>query len=168
MLTSGMSVKLLAASLVAGAVILVVAFSLESKPLYSYSVGDFLKQDLRAREVKVQGVLVHGSLCKVDAGCGYRFAIAGFPYWQDASEPSSRSVPVLDVSYEDCALPDTFRDIPGYDITVTVQGERCEACHEFSATKLMAKCPGKYQRPLDGEHLAVSPIPRCPAPSPRL
>lgn len=162
-----MSRKLLAASLVAGVAIIVVAFQFDSKPMYSYGVRDFLARDLRDREVRVQGVLVGGSFCKVEPDCGYRFAIADEFSGQDASAPSSRSRPTLAVSYDGCVIPDTFRDVPGYDLRVTVQGERCATCHDFKATQLVAKCPAKYEMPAGGYPPAL-PIPPCDALKPRM
>lgn len=161
-----MSRKLLAASLVAGIAIVVVAFQFESKPMYSYGVRDFLARDLRAREVRVQGVLVRSSLCKVAPDCGYRFSIADEFYGKDASAPSS-GAPTLAVSYDGCVIPDTFRDVPGYDMTLTVQGERCKSCHAFEATQLIAKCSTKYQMP-DGGYPAARPIPLCDEPRPSM
>ncbi|HYJ11121.1 MAG TPA: cytochrome c maturation protein CcmE [Polyangiaceae bacterium] len=160
-----MSRKLLAASLVAGAAIIVVAFQFESKPIYSYRVGDFLARDLRAQEVRVGGVLVRGSLCKVEPDCGYRFAIADSLY---GGEGSSFSRPTLAVRYEGCVIPDTFRDAPGYDMTVTVQGERCKTCHDFEATQLIVKCPGKYEMYPDGGYPLAGPVPLCDALEPRM
>jgi cytochrome c-type biogenesis protein CcmE len=159
--------KLLAASLVAGIAIIVVAFQFESKPMYSYGVRDFLARDLRAREVRVHGVLVRGSLCKSEPDCGYRFSIADEFYGQDGSASSSGSRPTLAVSYDDCVLPDTFRDVAGYDLSVTVQGERCKTCHAFNATQLIAKCPAKYQMP-DGGYPPARPILLCDAPKPSM
>jgi len=82
--------------------------------------------------VRVQGTLVHGTLCKVTADCGYRFSL------EEAGQQ-------LSVAYEECVLPDTFRDIPGWDVYISVEGERCQTCHDFQATRVMAKCPAKYQ-----------------------
>jgi cytochrome c-type biogenesis protein CcmE len=160
-----MSRKLLAASLVAGAAILVVVFQSESEPVYSYRVGEFLARDLRAREVRVKGMLVRGSLCKVEPDCGYRFAIADSLY---SEEGSPVSPPALAVSYDGCTIPDTFRDVPGYDIQIAAQGERCKTCHDFKATQLIAKCPGKYEMYTDGGYPPAPPIPLCDALKPRM
>ena len=160
-----MSRKLLAASLVAGAAIIVVAFQFESKPIYSYRVSEFLARDLRAHEVRVQGVVVRGSLCKIEPDCGYRFAIADSDYRREGSPFSE---PTLAVSYDACVIPDTFRDVPGWDFSVTVQGERCKTCHDFKATQLMVKCPGKYEMYTDGGYPPALPIPLCDALKPRM
>jgi len=164
-----MSRKLLAASLAASAAIVVVAFNFDTKPLHSYRLGDYLSRDLRDREVRVEGVLVHGSLCKTRGDCGYRFSLTDqFYVPEDAAAPSPESRPTLAVSYDGCVIPDGFGEIPGYDVTVIVQGERCQTCHDFKATQLMTKCPAKYQRPADGGlHLGALPIPLCDALKPR-
>jgi cytochrome c-type biogenesis protein CcmE len=165
-----MSRKLLAASLAGGAAIIAVAFQFDSKPLYSYRVGDYLLRDLRDREVRVEGALVHGSLCKARRDCGYRFSLTDqFHVTEDAAAPPPESRPTLAVSYDGCVIPDGFGDIPGYDVTITVQGERCQTCHDFEATLLMARCPAKYQGLADGGlHLRAPPIPPCDALKPRM
>ncbi|HKY34702.1 MAG TPA: cytochrome c maturation protein CcmE [Polyangiaceae bacterium] len=163
-----MSKKLLAASLAAGAGILVVAFRFESKPMYR--VGDFLARDVRDQEVKVQGLLVRGSLCRVQSDCGFRFSIADHLYQSDAISHSRWSRPTLAVSHDGCFLPDTFRDQPGVaEVTVTVQGERCQTCHDFKATQLMAKCSCKYEMGADGGvHFQAPTPPLCDALKPRM
>jgi cytochrome c-type biogenesis protein CcmE len=164
-----MSRKLLAAALAGGAAIIVVAFQFESKPIYGYRVGEFLARDLRDREVKVEGLLVRGSLCKVEKDCGYRFSITDYFYAPDAAAASYEPPPTLAVSYDGCIIPDTFRDVPGYDVTVTMQGERCQTCHDFKATQIMAKCPSKYQIPVDGGvYPSATPTPLCDALKPRM
>jgi len=138
-----MSRKLLAVSLVAAASVATLVLQLEPKALYAYSVRDFLSREVRAREVRVAGQLVHGTLCQVPADCGYRFAVS------DSARASAEAanVPTLAVHYDGCQLPDTFRDVSGYDITISVEGERCQTCHDLRATRIMAKCPAKYQLP---------------------
>lgn len=125
--------KLLVASLLAATVVLVLVFGF-SKPsaIYSFGVAQFLERGLADETVRVRGTLVHGTLCKVTADCGYRFSL---------SEASQQ----LSVAYDECVIPDTFRDLPGLDIDITVEGERCQACHDFKATQVIAKCPAKYE-----------------------
>src|SRR5687767_4472665 len=116
-----MSKKLLAVSLAGAVGIVVGAFQLESKPIYySYRVADFLSRDVRDREVKLEGLLVRGSLCRVEEDCGYRFALTDFLYQPDAD--ARVHLPTLSVSYDGCILPDTLRDVPGYELSITVQG----------------------------------------------
>jgi cytochrome c-type biogenesis protein CcmE len=143
--------KLLVASLLAAAVVLAMVFGL-SKPqlIYSVSVAEFLKRGMADEAIRVRGMLVHGTLCKSTAECGYRFRL------QDSAQQ-------LSVAYDECVVPDTFRDVPGVDIEVTAEGERCQGCHDFKATRIMAKCPGKYEMngPLSRP---AAPIPLCKSP----
>jgi cytochrome c-type biogenesis protein CcmE len=103
-------------------------------------------------------------LCKVDADCDYRFRIA--------DSLASHSLEQLSIRYDGCALPDTFRDfrdVPGIDLELTVEGERCRTCHDFKASAILAKCPGKYEIPLDAGHLRSAPaVPRCLAITPKI
>lgn len=165
-----MSKKLLAGSLAGAVGIVALVFSpLESKPIYALGVRDFLARDMRDREARVEGRLVHGSLCREEEACGYRFTLADLFDGADAGAqvPSSRAM--LSVHYEGCVLPDTFRDIPGLDFAITVQGERCQTCHDFAATQVIAKCPGKYELRVDGGPQSMAPpIPRCDALEPRM
>ena len=49
----------------------------------------------------------------------------------------------LDVRYPQCVVPDTFRDLPGTEVAVTVEGRLASVGH-FEADRIMAKCPSKY------------------------
>jgi len=160
-----MSKKLLIGSLVLSAGILALAAGpLRPKPRYTRSVVDVLKHDIRDERTRVQGVLVKGSLCEIEPGCGYRFKMAD-SYWNDPIGPKPTELSVL---YEACVIPDTFRDVPGLDVELTVEGERCQTCHDFKADQIMAKCPSKYQMYLDGGHPSSKPPPRCSELTPRM
>jgi cytochrome c-type biogenesis protein CcmE len=164
-----MSKKLLAASLVGAVGIVALAFQLESRPIYSYGLGEFLARDLRDREVRVEGRLVRGSLCRVEEACGYRFVLTDELDQPDAEAPFPESGPTLSVSYDGCTIPDTFGDVPGLDLTIKVQGERCQACHDFEATQIVIRCPPKYERRYDdGLQLPARPPPLCSALEPRM
>lgn len=157
-----MSRKLLLLSLAASAGIVVGVLQLETPTIYSFGVRDFLARDIRGREVRVSGRLVPGTLCKVTEASGYRFVLAE-PYpLGDAGGAT------LAVHYEGGPLPDTFRDVPGYDLSVVTQGERCQTCHDFRASQIMAKCPGKYEYPSGvAVHRGAASPPRCDAAAPR-
>ena len=142
-----MGKKLLVASLLAAAVVLAVAFGSSKPPIYSVTVAEFLKAGMADETVRVRGVLVHGTLCKITAECGYRFRL------QDSGQQ-------LSVAYDECVVPDTFRDEPGVDIEISAEGERCQGCHELKATQIVAKCPAKYE--LNGPwSRPAAPIPLC-------
>jgi len=57
------------------------------------------------------------------------------------------------VHYPQCSVPDTFRDVPNVDVEVTAEGTLTET-GTFDASRIMAKCPSKYemeQRAASGE-----------------
>lgn len=85
---------------------------------------------LVGRKVRVEGELVPGTLAKRDQPCEYRFTIH-----KDKDE--------LPVRYKQCVIPDTFRDMPGGGVNVTIEGA-LNAQGEFEATLVMAKCASKY------------------------
>jgi cytochrome c-type biogenesis protein CcmE len=141
-----MSRKVLLGTLLVNAAVLGLVFGTNvTRPIYSFGVADFLTRPRWDERVRVQGTLVHGTLCKVEEPCEYRFALS------DRGQS-------LTVSYESCVVPDTFRDVPGLDLRVTVEGERCQGCHDFEAAVVMAQCPAKYQL---NASAAPLPIPRC-------
>ena len=76
-------------------------------------------------------MLVHGSLQKREAPCEYRFTIT----------KNGKEVPVR---FPSCVIPDTFKDVPGVDVGVTVEGQ-LRADNSFDATNIFAKCPSKYE-----------------------
>lgn len=141
-----MSRKVLLGTLLVNAAVLGLVFETNvTRPIYSVGVADFLTPPRSDERVRVRGTLVHGSLCKVEQPCEYRFALS------DRGQS-------LTVSYESCVVPDTFRDVPGLDLQVTVEGERCQGCHDFEASLVVAQCPAKYEMNASGAPL---PIPRC-------
>jgi len=95
-----------------------------------------------ARPVRVEGNLVHGTLEKRDQPCEYRFVM----------EKNGAELPV---SFPQCVVPDTFRDVAGMDVGVTVEGE-LQPDGSFVASTVLAKCPSKYemkQRAASGEQM---------------
>jgi cytochrome c-type biogenesis protein CcmE len=100
-------------------------------------------QDQDARSLRVQGVLVPGSLTKREEPCEYRFQVRQ----KDNADGAK-----MDVRFSQCIVPDTFRDVPGIDVEVTVTGQKQE--NHFQADTIAAKCPSKYemqQRQFAGE-----------------
>jgi cytochrome c-type biogenesis protein CcmE len=99
--------------------------------------------ELGTRNLKVQGILVAGSLTKREEPCEYRFKIRQ----KDAPDGA-----VMSVHFPQCIVPDTFRDVPGIDVEATVTGQLVGG--HFQASTIEAKCPSKYemeQRQLAGE-----------------
>lgn len=123
---------LLVALLAIGAGIVGLVMSFQEAAVYAKSVDQLLAEQskLAGRPVRVEGDLVKGSLVHQEKPCEYRFKIAS----------NGREIPVR---YGQCVVPDTFRDMPGMDVKVTVEG-KLQASGEFEATQIMAKCPSKY------------------------
>lgn len=85
---------------------------------------------LMGRKVRVEGELVPGTLVKRDDPCEYRFTM----------HSGGKELPVR---YAQCVIPDTFRDVPGGGVQVTVEGTLASPS-QFDATLVMAKCTSKY------------------------
>lgn len=117
----------------AAAIVGVVLVGFQDKGMYSKNVDDLIKQKSKfvGKPVRAEGNLVHGSLVKRESPCEYRFTI----------EKNGTSVPVR---YAKCIVPDTFRDIPGMDVGVTVEGA-LRSDDSIEATQVLAKCPSKYE-----------------------
>jgi len=116
-----------------GGMLTLVLTSFKSSAVYSKGVDELLAQTdrLAGRSVRVEGVLVKGSLQRRDDPCEYRFLL----------EKNGAKVPV---EYPQCSVPDTFRDLSYTDVMVTAEGRLGENGH-FEATQIMAKCPSKYE-----------------------
>jgi cytochrome c-type biogenesis protein CcmE len=117
----------------AAAVVALVFTGIEDNGIYAKPVDELLKNKSKFanREVKADGYLVHGSLTKRESPCEYRFRV----------EKNGAEIPV---SFKQCAVPDTFRDVPDMNVEVTVQGKLL-ADNSFEATQIIAKCPSKYE-----------------------
>jgi cytochrome c-type biogenesis protein CcmE len=142
----------------AAAIAGLVLTGMQSKAIYSKPVDELLTQKAKfvGRPVRAEGVLVHGSLVKRDSPCEYRFTIGK----GDATLP---------VRYEECVVPDTFRDVEGIDVGVTVEGE-LQADDSFVASNVLAKCPSKYdmdQKKQNGEQMPHGPLAQGTATPPR-
>ncbi len=118
---------------IAAAIGALVLFSFQDAAVYAKSVDQLVasKDQLVGRRVRVEGVLVHGSLLKRDSPCEYRFKL-------------QNNGATIDVRYPQCVVPDTFRDRPETDVGVTAEGELARD-GSFEATQIMAKCPSKYE-----------------------
>jgi cytochrome c-type biogenesis protein CcmE len=106
---------------------------MKDKAIYSKPVDALIleKGKFLGRPVRVEGNLVHGSLVHHEKPCEYDFTI----------EKNGTQMPV---KFSQCVVPDTFRDVPGMDVGVTVEGE-LHADNTFEATTVLAKCPSKYE-----------------------
>lgn len=117
----------------AAAIVALVLVGMQDKGMYSKPVDQLLaeKSKFLGKPVRAEGNLVHGSLVKRDQPCEYRFTI----------EKNGTEVPVR---FAKCVVPDTFRDVPGMDLGVTVEGE-LRADNSIEASNVLAKCPSKYE-----------------------
>jgi cytochrome c-type biogenesis protein CcmE len=145
----------LAIGLAAGAagVATFVLTGMQDKAIYSKPVDELLAQKAKfaGRPVRAEGNLVHGTLEKRDQPCEYRFTIA-----KNGAE--------LPVRFPQCVVPDTFRDVPGMDVGVTVEGE-LQPDQSFLASSVLAKCPSKYEmqeRQKNGEQMPHGPLASTP------
>ena len=128
------SVGLLVGLLViVGGIVALVMTSFKDAAVYAMSVDQVSAQagSLGARRLRVEGNLVKGTLQKRDQPCEYRFRM----------EKNGKQ---MAVRFPQCVVPDTFRDVPGMDVGVTVEG-KLASDGSFDATQVMAKCPSKYE-----------------------
>jgi cytochrome c-type biogenesis protein CcmE len=130
------SLGLLAVLLVmGGSLVALFMVGFKEAAIYATPVEALLSQQdkLLGRKVRVEGELVPGTLAKRDKPCEYRFTIHG------KEQPTQQ----LTVSYPQCVIPDTFRDVPGGGVQVTIEGA-LKSAGNFEATLVMAKCSSKY------------------------
>ena len=135
----------------AAAVVALVLVGMQDKGIYSKPVDELVAQKDKfvGKSVRAEGNLVHGTLVKRDDPCEYRFKI----------EKNATEIPVR---FAKCVVPDTFRDVPGMDVGVTVEGE-LQPDGSLEASQVLAKCPSKYEmkeKAAQGEkapHAAMSP-----------
>lgn len=123
---------------VGGGALALVLTNVDGSAIYSKGVDELLDQKaaLKHRTVKVNGMLVRGSLRSNLGGrgkqpCEYRFVL----------QKNDRTLPVR---FAECVVPDTFRDVPNMDVDVTATGT-LEPGGYFQAESIMAKCPSKYE-----------------------
>jgi cytochrome c-type biogenesis protein CcmE len=117
----------------AAAIAGLVLTGMKDNAIYSKPVDELVAQKARfaGRPVRAEGNLVHGTLVKRESPCEYRFTI-------------SKNEVAVPVRFAQCIVPDTFRDVAGMDVGVTVEGELL-ADNTFEATSVLAKCPSKYE-----------------------
>lgn len=135
----------------AAAIVALVLVGMQDKGMYSKPVDVLIAErgKLIGKPVRAEGNLVHGSLVYRESPCEYDFTI----------EKGGVQMPVR---FAGCVVPDTFRDIQGMDVGVTVEGTlRPEG--NFEASQVLAKCPSKYemkQKAANGEkmpHASAAP-----------
>lgn len=120
------------------AIVALVLVGMQSASMYSMRVDQVVAQsgELEGRRLRVDGVLVPGTLVKRDKPCEYRFVM-------HADDKLVAGEKVLNVRYAKCEIPDTFRDRPEGGVMVTVEGTLASR-ELFEATNVFAKCSSKY------------------------
>src|SRR6188768_3163336 len=90
-----------------GAILSLLFFSFDRSAAYAKDVSELLrdKDKYPDRSMRVQGMLVKGTLVHRDQPCEYRFEM----------ESTKSKGTVLPVRFPQCIVPDTFRDMPGMD-----------------------------------------------------
>jgi len=123
----------------AGSLVALFMVGFKEAAIYATPVDQLLAHagDHIGRKVRVEGELVPGSLEKRDKPCEYRFSVHA------KGEAPEAKGPTLSVRYPQCVIPDTFRDVPGGGVQVTIEG-KLDAPTSFEATLVMAKCTSKY------------------------
>lgn len=126
-------------------ILVLVMTSFKSAAIYAKHVDEVVagRSELTGRRLRVEGLLVHGSLERRDQPCEYRFQM-------------ERNGSKLLVHYPQCVVPDTFRDVPGVDVGVTVEG-KLASNGDFDASQVMAKCPSKYEQRKAGASSVAGP-----------
>jgi cytochrome c-type biogenesis protein CcmE len=147
---------LIALLVMGGSILALVMTSFNDAAIYSKGVDEVVQHqaELSSKNLRVQGTLVKGTLVRRESPCEYRFRMQ-----KNGSE--------IAVSYQQCVVPDTFRDVPEMDVDVTATGKLAADGH-FQASEIMAKCPSKYdmkQRAASGEKAPHGSMFPAPAPA---
>jgi cytochrome c-type biogenesis protein CcmE len=122
---------------IVGVIVAVFMFGFKEAAIYALPVSELSANTTKyvGRKVRLEGELHPGTLVKRDQPCEYRFTMQGAGPGGDAHQ--------VPVRYGQCVVPDTFRDMPGGGVQVTVEGTLTKEGH-FEATLVMAKCASKY------------------------
>jgi cytochrome c-type biogenesis protein CcmE len=143
--------------------ILVLVFSTnEDSAVYAYSVDGLTAQasELSGRQVRVTGTLVSGTLTFRAKPCEYAFNLqpSRAPTTAGVSLPSAgeKASEYLKVSFPQCVVPDTFRDVKGVEVEVTAEG-RLNSDGSLDASKVFAKCPSKYEMKESAQAMGKAP-----------
>jgi len=141
-----------------GGILVLVFNGSEDAVVYSYKVDELKAKaaELADRQVRVQGSLVYGTLVKRDKPCEHQFLM---------TQTGEKNGVPLKVSFPQCVVPDTFREVKGVDVEVTAEG-RLNADGTLEATKLFAKCPSKYEMRETAESTGVRPDHKGAVPKP--
>jgi cytochrome c-type biogenesis protein CcmE len=118
--------------LAAGGISAMVLTNFKESSVYARGIDQLIgeKDKWVGRSVRIEGILVKGSLKFQEKPCEYQF---------DATKGGQ----TLHIRYPSCIKPDTLRDdMP--EVGVTAEGKLL-ATGEFQASNVLAKCPSKYE-----------------------
>jgi cytochrome c-type biogenesis protein CcmE len=117
---------------IVGALALLILSSTKQAAIYSKGVDELVaeQKQLVGRNVRADGQLVHGTLKRRQEPCEYRFSL-------------EKNHATIEVRYPQCVVPDTFRDLPGNPVLVTVEGQLTDGGF-FLAERILPKCPSRY------------------------
>lgn len=116
----------------------------EGSYAYYQTLSEFLSESQQAPEAgpaRVHGYVAEGSIERDLARRAVRFQVQESP--PHAQSANITSTPLLQVHYASLETPDLFKD----GAEVVVEGELVlgEGGPVFTATKVLAKCPSKFQ-----------------------
>jgi cytochrome c-type biogenesis protein CcmE len=148
------------------AVVLSWAASSRGAMVYAVSPSEVLARPEHWAErgpVRVDGLMVTGSLRRAKAYCEFRFRLNNPP-------DKSPSGPGLRVKYRvasltmlACEQPALLCDVPGLELPLNVAGRLASDAEGLylAASEVFAKCPSKYEVPRtpDGVPVRCPPIP---------
>jgi cytochrome c-type biogenesis protein CcmE len=132
--------------LTAGGIVALVLTNFKDATVYAKGVDQIVaeKDKWVGRSVRVEGVLVRGTLKFQEKPCTYEF---------DATKGGQ----VVHVRFPSCIKPDTLRDdMP--EVGVTAEG-KLQANGEFLASNVLAKCPSKYEMKDKAKQPGMQPSP---------
>jgi cytochrome c-type biogenesis protein CcmE len=116
----------------AGGIAALVLTNFKDATVYAKGVDQLTaeKDKWVGRSVRVEGILVRGTLKFQEKPCEYNF-------------DSTKGGKTIHIRYPSCIKPDTLRDdMP--EVGVTAEG-KLQANGEFLASNVLAKCPSKYE-----------------------
>jgi len=133
-----------------------IVSSSEGTFVYFHSVSEMLAERAgltadQDRDLRVHGFVVNGSIEKDLDGSQVWFAIQDGPTSDDEIKATSgESNVTLTVVYNGIDVPDLFAD----GAEVVVEGNL--TADTFEATRIMAKCPSKYENAPEGQSARVA------------
>ena len=113
-------------------IVALVLTNFKDSTVYAKGVDQLVAEKSKwvGRTVRVEGMLVRGTLVFREKPCEYQF---------DAERAGAK----IHVRYASCIKPDTLRDdMP--EVGVTAEGKLLDN-GDFIATNVLAKCPSKYE-----------------------